>query len=297
MEQKVTSSQKVYLDKSLPVRPRETKEEKKERILGIAKDSIEMLAHMLAAGKSETLLNYLKTMAKFHKYSFGNVMLIAAQRPDATHVAGFNTWKKLNRSVIKGEKGIGIMAPVVYKNKDDDELKTNGDESNHRVRGFRIVHVFDVSQTAGEPLPQFAEVWGNPGERADRLRKLIDSYGIELRIEHLPGRTKGLSTGGTIVVQAGLSPGEEFAVMVHELAHELLHQTERRAETTTTIRETEAEAVAYVVCEWCGIATSTRSSDYIQIYQGDITTLFESLDFIQRTATEIITALQDPNAR
>ena len=258
----------------------------------MAKDSIESLSKMLAAGKSDTLVNYLKTLAKFHKYSFGNVMLIAAQRPDSTHVAGFNTWKKLGRSVIKGEKGIGIMAPVVYKNKSEAELSVSEKESDRCIRGFRIVHVFDVTQTEGEPLPELAQVSGSPTESTDRLRQLIASHNIELRIEDLPGLTKGLSSGGTIIVQAGLSPAEEFAVMVHELAHELLHKSERRAETTKTIRETEAEAVAFVVCESCGIDTSTRSSDYIQLYQGSVDTLNASLNQIQLTACAIIDQLR-----
>jgi hypothetical protein len=291
MEQKTAAKTVVQQqDRQLPKRERETKDEKKERILGIAKDAIDSLSRKLDAGKSETLVHFLSTMANFHQYSFGNVMLIAAQCPEATQVAGFNTWKKVGRSVIKGERGIGIMAPVVYKKKSNDEDLPTDDEksSDRRVSGFRVVHVFDVSQTEGDALPKFAQIQGSPGDKTDQLRKLIESNNIQVKVENISGGAKGLSTGGTIIIQAGLSPAEEFAVMAHEFAHELLHKSERRAETTKTIRETEAEAVAFVVCKSCGIDTSTRSSDYIQIYQGDTQILQRSLDAIQKTAAHII---------
>jgi Antirestriction protein len=113
-------------------------------------------------------------LAKFHRYSFGNVVLILSQKPDATHVAGFTAWKKLGRFVRKGEKGIVVIAPITIKAK--DELKPGEDEKP--VLRFRGVHVFDISQTDGEPLPEPAQVSGDPREHLATLRAHIAERGI-----------------------------------------------------------------------------------------------------------------------
>lgn len=111
-----------------------------------------------------------------------------------------------------------------------------------------MVHVFDVSQTEGEELAQPPQISGSPGQYLDRLRAYIGQQGMRLEYDQIPGGARGLSTGGTNIARPDLSEAEEFAVLVHELAHELLHKDEqRRAETDKTIRETEAEAVAYVI--------------------------------------------------
>lgn len=122
---------------------------KHDEALKLADTALEQLAVALEQGHSETLTTYLGTMARFHNYSFGNVMLIALQKPEATHVAGFTTWKKLGRFVRKGDKGIGILANLVYRSKrDDGNLEAERDEQSTRsVPGFKVVHVFDVSQT------------------------------------------------------------------------------------------------------------------------------------------------------
>lgn len=263
-----------------------------EQAKKLADAALEQLAEALRAGQSDALIRYLDTLARFHSYSFGNVMLIASQKPDATHVAGFQRWKKLGRHVRKGEHGIAILAPLVSRKKKEQE-PDGEDKHDKRVFGFRVVHVFDVSQTDGKPLPEFAAVKGEPGEKLQRLKTHIESLGISLVSDHIPGGALGMSEGGTITVALGLEPAEEFSVLAHEAAHELLHKGEQRAATTKTIRETEAEAVAYVVCHAAGLDTNTAAADYIQLYQGDDETLMASLDRVQKTAAGLIAAVSD----
>lgn len=262
---------------------------KKDEAKTLAERALADLQQELAAGMSETLQRYLDVMSRFHSYSFGNCMLIALQMPDATYVAGFRRWLELGRHVRKGEKGIGIIAPLVYRNRAD---KCTGDEADAAtVRGFKVVHVFDVSQTEGKELPDFVSIGGQPGQLLPQLERLIRDSGIELKDEVLPHGTHGVSRKGEIAIAEGLSPAERFAVLAHEVAHEWMHDEKQRRELNKTVRETEAEAVAYVVCRSFGLECSTRSSDYIQMYQGDAATLAESLDRIQKTATRIIESL------
>lgn len=265
---------------------------KTEQAKKITEQAIERLSEALSAGRSETLTAYLRAVSHFHRYSFTNVMLIWSQNPEATRVAGFGTWKKLRRSVRRGEKGIAIVAPVPIKPGEDEPAgqEADGEEREQRLR-FRIVHVFDVSQTEGEPLPEFERVGGDPGEHTERLESFIRSRGIRIeRDEHLSG-ADGVSRGGTIVLRSCLSTAEHFSVLVHELAHEMLHRDPERRPASRTVRETEAEAVAFVVTHAIGLATGTAASDYIQLYNGDTETLTASLDRIQQTSAAIIEAL------
>jgi antirestriction protein ArdC len=263
-----------------------------------SEEALKELALALEKGQSETLLRYLDMLSRFHKYSFGNCMLIAMQRPDATLVAGFRRWKKLGRYVRKGEQGIAILAPLVYRaeasERSSDDVQEEKLERLTSVCGFRVVYVFDVSQTEGDALPEFAAITGDPGEKLLRLEEIVRAKGIELSYAPISGGAQGLSEGGKITVVPTLSTAETFSVLAHELGHELLHRTARRNETTKTVRETEAEAVAYVVCRACGLECSTRCSDYIQLYQGNSETLQESLDHIQRVSSVILTELETP---
>jgi antirestriction protein ArdC len=260
---------------------------KAEQARTMTDEALARLADALEKGRSEELTRFLGAVAKFHRYSFGNVMLIMSQRPDATQVAGFNTWRSLNRFVRKGEKGIVIVAPMVLKARDEAQKRGEGEPT---IR-FRGVHVFDISQTEGEPLPELRNFCGDPGAYSERIRTLIGARGITLRFDESLGNADGLSTGGTIVVKAGLPVAEEFSVLVHELAHEMLHHGSGSVRGSKTQRETEAEAVAFVVSTAIGINCGTSSSDYIQLYNGDKGTLAASLDRIQKTALEIITAI------
>jgi hypothetical protein len=242
------------------------------------------LISALDRGQSERLVEYLAAMGRFHEYSLGNAILIAVQRANATHVAGYRAWQRLGRQVRKGEKGIAIMAPIVRRSDDDKE--------EDKVVAFKATHVWDVEQTDGKPLPEFAKVEGDPSGYLRRLRAHIGGQGIDLAYSDSLGSAYGLSCGGKILVRSGLGPAEEFSVLVHELAHEMLHK-EGQAEQKNSrkIRETEAEAVAFVVSEAVGLDCNSACSDYVLLYDGNRETLMASLERIQATAREIIKAV------
>ena len=257
---------------------------KVEEATRIADKQIEKLATALAAGQSEALKQYFSTISRMYKYSFRNLLLIFSQKPDATFVAGFNSWKKQQRWVKKGEKGIVIIAPMPVK------VEQAKSEDPEVVTRFRAGYVFDVSQTEGEPFAEFGSVTGEPGEHLKNLKTLIESRVIALSYEADLGGADGMSKGGAIVIRSNQSQAQEFSVLVHEFAHELLHHGEVEKQSKT-VRETEAEAVAYVVAEGVGLSANSASSNYIQLYRGDKDTLEMSLAAIQKTATTILSGL------
>ncbi len=260
----------------------------------LIRENVDFLIEQLEAGRSDALTAYLTAMSHFHNYSFGNILQIARQRPDATHVAGLYAWNQLGRRVKKGEKGIQILAPMIgVKRKKDAEAEQDITKQNVPVLvGFRAVYVFDVSQTEGKELPGMDGVKGEVGEHRDRLIDFITAQGIELEFNERIAPAMGMSYGGKIVLLPGQSKAEEFATLVHELAHEMLHKAERRTQTTKTVRETEAEAIAFVVSKAVGLQTGTASADYIQLYHGNASLLAESLEVIQKASAVILAALE-----
>ena len=160
--------------------------------------------------------------------------------------------------------------------------------------GDAEVWVFDVSQTEGIDLPELREVTGDPGENIDRLAPFLKAHGIQLVYNEKIAPALGMSYGGRIAILPGQSKAEEFSTLIHETAHELLHKAERRTATTKTVRETEAEAVAFVVGKAVGLVAGTASADYIQLYHGNASLLAESLEVIQQTAGVILAALEPP---
>ena len=258
--------------------------------------NIKLLIEQLEAGHSEALTNYLTAMSRFHNYSFGNVLEIARQMPTATRVAGFWTWKNLGRSVNAGAKGIRILAPIVgVRRKKDKEAEKDITKQNERaLLGFRNTYVFDISQTNGVDLPELREVSGDPGENIDRLAAFLKSQGIQLVYNEKIAPALGMSYGGRIAILPGRSKAEEFSTLVHEAAHEMMHKVERRTATTKTVRETEAEAVAFVVGKAIGLVTGSASADYINLYHGNASLLAESLEVVQQTANFILAALEPP---
>ncbi|HMO15646.1 MAG TPA: ArdC-like ssDNA-binding domain-containing protein [Pirellulaceae bacterium] len=264
--------------------------------LKMSDQALQELANALQQGKSEELLTYLDFCSKFHRYSFGNCMLIALQFPAAKMVAGFSRWKELGRFVKKGEKGIAILAPILSRAKQKDKDGNEGEEPEDRkaryLRGFRVVHVFDVSQTEGAEIPDLNQVEGDPGDNIERLERLVESKGIVLHYEPDLDGAFGMSKGGSISVLENMPKAQTFAVLVHEFAHELLHRGDRRSETTKTMRETEAEAVAYIVCRAVGMPSNSSSADYIQLWNGDLPMLAQSLELIRDVAANIITELE-----
>jgi len=264
----------------------------------IIAENVKSLIEQLEAGHSDALTAYLNAMSRFRSYSFGNVLEIARQKPDASRVAGMYAWNQLGRRVKKGEKGIRILAPIIgIKRKKDEEAEKDITKQNTRVLvGFRNAYVFDVSQTEGAELPAMREVYGDVGENYDRLVSFIKEQGIELVFTEKIAPALGMSYGGRIAILPGQSKAETFATLVHELGHEMLHKSSRRTTTTKTVRETEAEAIAFVVGKAVGLEAGTASADYINLYHGNASLLAESLEVIKDASAVILAALQPPTA-
>jgi hypothetical protein len=193
--------------------PRNTSQELSERIKG----HVEELANATDAARlSAVIQNYLKAASIFHQYSFNNILLINFAYPCATRVAGFQAWRKLNRWVRKGESGIPILAPILVKE------KTEGEEGRSFLKGFKVVYVFDISQTDGDPLPEEPE-WKSPERSVElqyRLMTFARKKGILVTVKRLAGDIQGVSKGGAI----DIAPDAGTSTLLHELAHELLHR-------------------------------------------------------------------------
>ena len=258
----------------------------------LIRENVQFLIQQLEAGHSEALTAYLDAMVHFHNYSFGNVLAIARQKPQATNVAGMWSWNQLGRFVKRGEKGIAILAPMIAKTR-KDETKSESENNNSRaLLGFRKVYVWDESQTEGAPLPEMEKVTGEAGVYLDRLREYVIAQGITLEYNESIAPALGAAFGTTIRILPGQTKPEEFSTLVHELAHLMLKHCERRTETTKTVRETEAESIAFVVGKSIGLKTSTASADYIRLYHGNAALLAESLELVQQTSAVILAAIQ-----
>uniref|UniRef100_UPI00256E9EA1 ArdC-like ssDNA-binding domain-containing protein n=1 Tax=Parablautia intestinalis TaxID=2320100 RepID=UPI00256E9EA1 len=270
--------------------------------------------------ESEKYKSYLSTMSKFHNYSFNNTLLIAMQKPEATLVAGFKAWQKnFNRHVNKGEKGIRILAPAPYKIKEERDkldpvtgevmLDKDGmpqtEEVEIKIPAFRAVSVFDVSQTDGEPLPELEakELLSTVEGYEDFINAITYVAPAPIGFEDIPGDSKGYFNIGEnrIAVQEGMSESQTLKTMVHETAHSILHNKEVNkedilapAKDRNTI-EIEAESIAFTVCRHFGIDTSEYSFSYIAGWSSgrDMKELKSSLDTIRRTASELITGIEE----
>ena len=270
--------------------------------------------------ESEKYKTYLNTMSKFHNYSFNNTMLIAMQKPDATLVAGFKAWQKnFDRHVKKGEKGIRILAPAPYKIKEEHEkldpvtgeimLDKNGipitEEVEIKIPAFRVVPVFDVSQTDGKELPDIGinELSGSVEDYEDFMQALTEVSPVPITYEDIDGDAKGYfhTTDHRIAIQEGMSQSQTVKTAIHEVAHAKLHDREQNQDIDAVLdkdrntKEVEAESVAYTVCQHFGIDTSDYSFGYIAGWSSDrdMKELKSSLDTIRKTASELITGIED----
>ena len=195
---------------------------------------------------------------------------------------------------------IRILAPIIgLRRKKDAEEKASKDPAainKPMLVGFRSAYVFDVAQTEGAELPEMRQIYGEVGENRDRLLSFIEQQGIELVFTEKIAPALGMSYGGRIAILPGQPEAEEFSTLVHKLAHEMLHKAERRTATTKVVRETEAEAVAFVIGKAVGLNTGSASADYIHLYHGNASLRAESLEVIQQTSTVILDALEPPVA-
>jgi len=241
-----------------------------------------------AAKQNETYRAWLRTLSRFYSYSFNNWLLIYTQRPDATRVAGFQTWKSLGRFVKKGERGIRIFAPIIRK---VEEERNGTTEQVSRPVGFRSIAVFAIEQTEGEPLPEINSNASEGGEDLlPRLEAATAALGIHLIYKAIPGATEGLSKGGLIEIEETLSTAARCGVIAHELAHELLHKENRKG-TTRQQRELEAESVSFAVLAHYGINSESRF--YLASYDVTSEMLTASLQTISNTAKRIINIIDD----
>ena len=251
-------------------------------------DTLERLKHELAQPNT-SLLPLLGVMGRFTKYSLSNQLLILAQRPDASDVRGYQAWRQAGFQVRKGERGIAIYAPMRFRRDESEELAADG-----RL-GFRVVHVFDRAQV--EPIAWTALVDTTPVPAPlpltclEQWKAWAVGHNLELVYHRLPAGCYGATTGTRILCTTGLDSATEFATLVHETAHVLLHFGDDRPESLT-VRETEAEAVAYVLCAQRGLtATAQFSVAYIRAYRGTLETLETSLERIRATALTLSTEL------
>ena len=262
--------------------------------------------------ESEQYKQYLSVMSKFHSYSYNNILLIAMQCPSATMVAGYESWQRLfKRHVCKNEKAIKILAPCPYKRtilQDVTDPITHqpirdaqGNIVKEKVQitmpAFRPVSVFDVSQTEGEPLPEMATVQELIGEvdGFDTLQEIVESM-APCAIYHrdIEGNAKGYYSPdkNEIVIKNGLAQQQEIKTMIHEIAHSLLHNSEKMKDKKISRNdmEVQAESVAFTVCSALGIDTSDYSFGYIAGWSKDkeIKELKNALDLICDTASTMI---------
>ncbi len=268
--------------------------------------------------ESERYKEYLTTMSKFYSYSFNNTLLIAMQKPDATLIAGYTSWQRnFDRHVMKGEKGIKILAPAPYKAQEEREkidpatqkpvLDADGKPVTETVEvlrpAFKVVSVFDVSQTDGKELPDImvGELTGSVEQYEDFWRALKEISPVPVELEKIEGGAHGYYhlVDKRIAIDEGMSEMQTIKTLIHEIAHAKLHAIDPDEKTAPEDRkdrhtkEVEAESVAYTVCQRYGLETSDYSFGYIAGWSSDKETkeLKGSLETIRSTAAEMIESI------
>lgn len=259
---------------------------------------------------------YLNFCAKLPRYSVNNQILIMMQKPDATMCQSFTNWKEVNRHVRKGEKGIRILAPAPYKmQKEQEKVDASGktvlDKDGEPVKetvevtinAFKPVSTFDVSQTEGEPIPSpgVDELTGSVEGYETLLAAIKEVVPVPISFEQIDSGAKGFYhlEENRIVVQEGMSEAQTVKTLLHEASHQALHSKEAMdsagEKKSKNQKETEAESVAYVVCQHYGIDTSDYSFPYVATWSADkeVPELKASLDTIRRTASELIVKIDE----
>lgn len=249
---------------------------------------------------------YLKAMSKFHSYSYNNSMLIHLQKPDARYVAGYKTWKSFDRHVKKGAKGIAILAPNPYKEvrevdvidpktgevQLDAEGKPRKEQRQINYTSFRVISVFDISQTEGKPLPELIEELQKKTANYPLLINIIRSTApVPIRFDSWDEEAKGYYDlkKKEIVIKTGMSESQTLKTAIHEMAHSLLH-AEMKTEKSPATMEVEAESIAFIVCDHFGVDTSDYSFGYLASWSSskELPELKASLKTIQDTSHDLI---------
>lgn len=297
-----------------PSRPIELKAQKPAEKMKEITDRLE--AGIQELFDSDRFKEYLQVMSKFHNYSFNNTLLIAMQKPDAILVAGYNSWKNLfGRQVARGAKGIKVLAPSPYKIKkeiDKIDPKTqkpvtdkNGkpvkEETEITVPAFKVVSVFDVSQTEGKELPSIGvdELTGDVEQYNDFFKAAELSAPVPVGFEKIAGGSKGYysQTDKRIAINEGMSELQNIKTLIHETAHAKLHDIDLNAppekqadRPDRRTREVQAESIAYAVCQHYGLDTSDYSFSYVAQWSSgrELAELKASLETIRNTASELI---------
>ena len=270
---------------------------------------------------SERYKEYLKVMSKFHNYSFRNTVLIAMQKPDASLVAGFSAWKNnFERNVMKGQKGIKIIAPSPYKIKQEMQKidphtqkpvigkdgKPVTEEKEVTIPAYKVVSVFDVSQTEGKELPDIAvdELTGDVDRYKDFFAALEKTSPVPIAFENIEGGSHGYYhlEDKRIAINEGMSELQTLKTAIHEIAHAKLHdidlnapKDEQQPHVDRRTREVEAESVAYTVCQHYGLDTSDYSFGYVAGWSSgrELSELKSSLETIRSAAAEIINSIDE----
>ena len=269
---------------------------------------------------SERYKEYLKVMSKFHNYSFRNTVLIAMQKPDASLVAGFSAWKNnFERNVMKGQKGIKIIAPSPYKIKQEMQKidphtqkpiigkdgKPVTEEKEITIPAYKVVSVFDVSQTEGKELPDIAvdELTGDVDRYKDFFAALEKTSPVPIAFENIEGGSHGYYhlEDKRIAINEGMSELQTLKTAIHEIAHAKLHDIDLNApkdeqpRVDRRTREVEAESVAYTVCQHYGLDTSDYSFGYVAGWSSgrELSELKSSLETIRSAAAEIINSIDE----
>ena len=244
--------------------------------------------------ESERYSTYLKTLSKFHSYSLNNTILIVLQNPEATHVAGYTAWKKdFGRQVVSGETGIKIIAPI--KVKKEAEVPEAEDDVFF-IPAFKIVTVFDISQTKGKELPTIGidMLTGDVETYRDFFIAIEKASPVPVAFEQIEGRAKGYYhlEERRVVLKQGMSELQTLKTAIHEIAHAKLHGIEQNDQPPKDhhTREVEAESVAYTVCQHYGLDTSEYSFGYIAGWSSgkELAELKASLEIIRATSADLI---------
>jgi len=251
--------------------------------------------------RSEDWVQMLAVAARFHRYSFGNVCLILSQRSDASRVCGYRAWQALGRQVKKGESGLAILAPCVTRGRPPEETEGEQHEELARVlRGFRVVHVFDISQTEGPELPEVAPslLEGDaPAALWDLLAAEVASKGFSLvREDCSPANGQTDFLHRSVTVRPDLSEAQAAKTLTHELGHVLLHDGPKsrglEGFSCRGLAEVEAESVAYLVCATAGLPTDNYSFPYVARWAGgDVALVRSAAERSLDAARAIITSL------